>query len=117
MILFKVLYYVEWHLRQAWRELLFDDEELEQERARRDPVAPAEASASARRKKVERRTARGLALHSFETLLAHLGTQCLSLCRIKTDPRGPSFEQVTQPTPLQERAFDLLESKFPVPSK
>jgi transposase len=109
-------YYVEWHLRQAWKPLLFDDEELELERARRDPVAPAKASLSARRKKVQRTTADGLALQSFETLLVHLATQCLSLCRIKSDPDSPSFEQVTLPTPLQQRAFDLLESNFPVPS-
>jgi transposase len=110
-------YYVEWHLRQAWKPLLFDDEELEQDRARRDPVAPAKVSLSARRKKVVRTTADGLALQSFETLLVHLATQCLSLCRLKSDPDSPSFEQVTLPTPLQQRAFDLLESNFPVPSK
>jgi hypothetical protein len=110
-------YYVEWHLRQAWKGLLFDDEELEQERARRDPVAPARPSSSARRKKVQRTTADGLALQSFETLLVHLGTQCLSLCRVQSVPNSPSFEQVTRPTPLQQRAFELLESDFPVPSK
>lgn len=110
-------YYVEWHLRQAWKPLLFDDEELERERARRDPVAPAKPSLSARRKKVQRMTADGLALQSFETLLTHLATQCLSLCRVQSVPDAPGFEQVTQPTPLQQRAFDLLESNFPVPSK
>jgi len=110
-------YYVEWHLRQAWRPLLFADEELELERARRDPVAPAQPSAAARRKKVRRTTEDGLALQSFETLLVHLGTQCLSLCRMQGDPDSPSFEQVTLPTPLQQRAFELLESDLPVPSK
>jgi hypothetical protein len=110
-------YYVEWHLRQAWKPLLFDDEQLELDRARRDPVAPAKPSLSARRKKVRRTTADGLALQSFETLLVHLATQCLSRCRVKSDPDSPGFEQVTQPTPLQQQAFDLLESNFPVPSK
>jgi hypothetical protein len=110
-------YYVEWHLRQAWKPLLFDDEELEQERARRDPVLPAQPSAAARRKKVERTTPDGLPVHSFETLLAHLGTQCLALCRVQAVPDAPSFEQLTQPTPLQQRAFELLETNFPVPSR
>jgi transposase len=34
-------YYVEWHLRLVWAPLLFEDEELPQERQRRDPVLPA----------------------------------------------------------------------------
>lgn len=44
-------YYVEWHLRRAWASLLFDDEELPVTRHLRDPVAPAQPSAEARRKK------------------------------------------------------------------
>ena len=36
-------YYVEWHLRRVWAPLLFEDEELPQERQRRDPVLPAAA--------------------------------------------------------------------------
>ena len=110
-------YYVEWHLRRSWKPLLFDDEELEPDRARRDPVASAKPSLSARRKKIRRTTPEGLALQSFETLLVHLATQCLSLCRVQSDPDSPGFEQVTRPTPLQQRAFDLLGSNFPVPSK
>jgi hypothetical protein len=39
-------YYVEWHVREAWRELMFADTE-QQAKATRDPVAPAERSASA----------------------------------------------------------------------
>ena len=53
-------YYVEWHLRQAWTELLFQDEELDEARRRRDPVAPARPSASAQKKKRERTTRDGL---------------------------------------------------------
>ena len=44
-------YYVEWHMREALRPLLFDDEQLEQDRQTRDPVAPARSSPSAKRKK------------------------------------------------------------------
>jgi hypothetical protein len=33
-------YYVEWHMREAWRELMFADEDLERKK-HRDPVAPA----------------------------------------------------------------------------
>ena len=44
-------YYVEWHLRRALAPLLFDDEDLEAHRARRDPVLAAQPSESAKRKK------------------------------------------------------------------
>ena len=117
MFLCFLAYYVEWHLRKAWKSLLFDDEELEEERQRRDPVAPAEPSLSARRKKIQRTTSDGLPIHSFQTLLMHLATQCLSYCRVKSDPDSPSFTQVTMPTELQQRALELLQSDFPVPSK
>ena len=47
-------YYVEWHMREAWRPLLFADDELAAEARTRDPVAPAEPSASAKLKKATR---------------------------------------------------------------
>jgi len=36
-------YYVEWHMREAWRELMFADKDL-QARKHRDPVAAAQRS-------------------------------------------------------------------------
>jgi len=42
-------YYVEGHMRQALAPLLFHYEELDRDRARRDPVAPAQPSESVRR--------------------------------------------------------------------
>jgi transposase len=108
-------YYVEWHMRRALAPLLFDDEELPAARWRRDPVAAAEASASAKRKKITRQTPDGLEIHSFETLLETLGTRCRNLCYIKSDPQSPAFTQLTDLTPLQARALQLLE-KVSVPS-
>jgi hypothetical protein len=55
-------------------------EELEQDRRQRDPVSPAQASGSARRKESEHRTTAGQVVHSFRTLLAHLGTCCRNRC-------------------------------------
>ena len=52
ILLCMLAYYVEWHMRRALAPLLFDDEELRQDRPRRDPVAPAESSASAQAKKI-----------------------------------------------------------------
>lgn len=101
-------YYVEWHMRRALAPLLFDDEELRQDRARRNPVAPAESSASAQAKKVSRLTADGLPVQSFNTLLRNLATRCRNTCRIPSDPSGTTFQQLTEATPLQARALQLL---------
>ena len=101
-------YYVEWHMRRALAPLLFDDEQLRQERKRRDPVAPAEPSAAAQNKKRVRQTADGLPVHSFSTLLAELGTRCRNRCRANTGGSGASFHLLTKLTPLQAEAFRLL---------
>ena len=106
-------YYLEWHLRQAWAPLLFHDEQLADDRQHRDPVAPATPSASAKRKKAQRRTREGLPIHSFTTLIAELGTRCQHRCRLKADSDAPSITQETQPTPLQTRAMELIRL-FPV---
>lgn len=101
-------YYVEWHLRKAWAPLLFEDEEVEENRKVRDPVAPARPSKSVRQKKAARMTADALPVHSFRTLLADLATRCRNTRRIKSDQTSPTFEEVTEPSPLQKRAYELL---------
>jgi transposase len=100
--------YVEWHMRQALAPLLFDDEELSENRKRRDPVAPAQASDSAQAKKATRTTADGFPVHSFRTLLQELATRCRNNCRIAGAGDQLSFQQTTSATPLQARAFELL---------
>ncbi len=106
-------YYLEWHLRKALAPVLFDDETLEADRKTRDPVAPAQPSPAARRKKARRQTDEGLPVHSFETLLAELGTRCRHLCRLALDPEAPPIEQITEPTPIQRRVTELINA-FPV---
>ena len=109
-------YYVEWYLRQAWMELLFQDEELAEARPRRDPVAPARPSASAQEKKRKRTTRAGLPVQSWDTLLAHLATRTRNDCRFRSPEDGklsPIVHQTTEPTPLQARAMALLEA-YPV---
>ncbi len=101
-------YYVEWHMPRALGSVLFDDQELAANRQRRPPVAKAEASPSAQRKKAQQTTSAGLAVHSFHTLLEELGTLCRSRCRIEADASGGTFTQDTQATPLQARVFRLL---------
>jgi len=109
-------YYVEWHLRRAWSPLLFDDETLAQDRWQRDPVRPAEASASAQCKKYARQTAEGLEVQSFPTLLANLGTRCRNTCSVRgladgkaVGPGESTFDCLTEPTPLQAKALALVE--------
>jgi len=101
-------YYVEYHMRKALAPLLFEDEKLDERRMRRDPVKPAQPSASAKRKKTARLTPEGFAIHSFQTLLAQLATRSRNRCRITSDPTGLTFYQLSEPTPLQKHAFGLL---------
>jgi len=108
ILLCLLAYYVEWHLRRAWGPLLFEDEELAVDRRRRDPVAPARASESARLKKKTHATSGGLPVQSFRTLLAHLGTRCRNTCVVAGDPSGTSFRQVTEADALQAEALRLI---------
>ena len=97
--------YLRWHLEAAWAPLLFRDEAPP---PRTDPVGPPERSAEALRKERDHRTPDGLPVHSFPTLLAELAT----LTRNRVVPAGAderaAFELLSQPTPLQARAFELI---------
>ena len=64
-------YYVQWHMIEAWRPLLFTDEEQEI-KSIRDPVAPAKRSDSAIEKVHSKKLEDGSAAHSFRGLLYHL---------------------------------------------
>jgi transposase len=108
ILLCMLAFYVEWHMRRALAPLLFDDEDLPRLRMRRDPVAPAESSPSAKAKKIDRITADGFPVHSFDTLMQDLATRCSNTCRLPADPSGTTFEQLTELTPLQARALQLL---------
>ena len=107
-------YYVEWHMRRAWAPLLFEDEELAENRQQRDPVAPARPSASARAKKASKRTPEGFPVHSFQSLIQALGTRCRNTCKFKHGSAETVSRVLTNPDPLQQRAFQLLGL---VPSK
>ncbi len=109
ILLCLLAYYIEWHLRQAWQPLLFEDEELVEDRKHRDPVAPARASDSAQLKKSRHRTPGGLPVQSFRTLLAHLGTRCRSMCVVVNDPNETKFAQVTEADQLQAEALRLIK--------
>jgi len=104
-------YYVEWHMRKALAPILFDDEEPQTGKARRSSVvAPAQRSKSADAKAGNKRTVDDFPVHSFQTLLEDLATICLN--RIQPNLQGaPTFDKVTIKTPLQKKAFQLLQVK------
>jgi hypothetical protein len=101
-------YYVEWHMRQKLAPLLFDDEDpAAGESLRASVVAPAQRSPSAQRKACTLRTADGLPVHSFATLLRDLATLTKNRVQPKTLAFSP-FDTLARPTPLQQRALSLL---------
>lgn len=102
-------YYVEWHLRRALAPLLFDDDDKKGAAAkRRSVVQKAQRSDSALHKIAVKRTADDdLPVHSLRTLLEDLATVVKNRIRPKA-AELPEFDKITQPTPLQQRAFDLL---------
>jgi transposase len=109
LFLCMLAYYVEWHMRKALQSLLFADEELTQDRRERDPVKPAKPSESAKAKKKTQKTATGMPVHSFATLLAHLSTRSRNTHQIVSDPTGSTFQQTTEPDALQAEALRLLK--------
>jgi len=102
-------YYVEWHMRQRLKPVLFDDESLADDRKTRHPVRPAQSSKSAKTKKALRETETGMPVHSFDTLLQELGTLCRAQCRVPNDPTQSTFNTETQPTAFQSHVFKLLD--------
>ncbi len=103
-------YYVQWHMMEAWRPLLFADEDQEA-KTRRDPVAPAERSEGALRKVHTRTLDDDSIVHSFQTLLDDLAGIVRNICRRKgASADEPTFEMATPPNPKQERAYQLLKT-------
>jgi hypothetical protein len=101
-------YYVEWHMRRALAPILFDDDDKATgEALRRSVVAPAQRSPRAKAKALTKRTEEGEPVHSFQSLLRHLRTIVKDRMRLKSDA-AIEFDKLTTPTPLQQRAFDLL---------
>ena len=102
-------YYLEWHLRQKLKPLLFDDDDKEAAEAQRDSVVkPAEVSPSAKAKAETLRTPEGLPVHSFQTLLKTLATLTRNRIRPRSAPDA-TFDKLSQPTPIQAKALSLLD--------
>ena len=101
-------YYLEWHMRKALAPILFHDEEIDLNKKISNPVTPAQISPSAKRKKITKKTAEQLPVHSFETIVQELGTKCRNRCRVKFAEGSPSFYIYTELNPVQKKALQLL---------
>ena len=106
-------YYVEWHMREAWRELMFADPD-QQAKAARDPVAPAQRSRAALVKAARHTLEDGTPVHSFATLLGELATLVRNTCRTPcAGPEVPTFNIITTASAHQRRALDLIQKITP----
>jgi transposase len=113
ILLCMLAYYVEWHMREAWRELMFADTD-QAAKAVRDPVAPAQRSQAALDKVARRKLDDGSPAHSFCTLMAELGTIVRNTCRTPgAGPEAPTFDIVTTPNATQRHALDLIKQIRP----
>jgi len=103
-------YHLEWHMRQALAPILFDDHDRAAgEALRPSPVAKARPSPAAKRKANTKRTDDRLPVHSFRTLLADLATLTRNTVRWLN---APAMALLASPTPIHQRAFDLLGVKL-----
>jgi transposase len=106
ILLCMLAYYVEWHMRRALAPILFDDDDPAAAQAQRDSiVAPAKRSPKALHKAQSKRTEDGLPVHSFQTLLADLATVAKNTAVMNQ----ATMQIITTPTPLQQRALELLK--------
>jgi hypothetical protein len=101
-------YYVIWHMKEALAPILYHDETIATERQSRDPVAKAEPTPHAKRKKALRTDAVGTPLRGFAVLLETLQTRCRNWCVTHTAKGDIRTVQQTQPDDIQKRAFELL---------
>jgi transposase len=97
-------YYLTWHLKAAWKPLLFTDEHRP---VSPDPVAKAVRSPAAQHKAQTKRTSSNQPAHSYRTLLAELSTQTQNTTRLHGSTS--TFQKLTQPTALQAEALHLAQ--------
>ncbi len=110
ILLCMLAYYVEWHMREAWRALLFADEDLKP-KTQRDPVAPAKRSVAALQKAATHTLEDGSSAHSFRTLLQELSTIVRNTCQPSSDlTPALTFQMTTTPNPTQLRAIQMLQA-------
>ncbi|MDP6443193.1 MAG: IS1634 family transposase, partial [Pirellulaceae bacterium] len=100
-------YYVEWHMRQRLREVLFDDCERESaSTSRSSSVAPAVRSERAKQKDATRLSKSGHPVQSFQDMLRDLAT--LTRNTIRVADFDAEYAKLATPTPYQQHVIRLL---------
>jgi hypothetical protein len=99
--------YLTWHLRRTLAPLTFTDENIPHTD---DPVAPAQRSTVATNKDTKKTTPDDLPVYDYPGLIAHLG----QLTRNTVNFAGRHFDKLANPTPVQRRAFELLNAPIPL---
>jgi len=108
VLLCMLAYYLEWHMRQSLAPMLFEDADRPTAAAlRTSVVAQAQRSPAAVQKQTTKLTPDGLAVHSFQTLLADLATVARNTIVTAITPHHP-LTVVTRPTAAQHKALQLL---------
>jgi hypothetical protein len=101
--------YLVWHLRQAWAPMTFTDQHPPQPD---NPVTPDQRSAAAQAKASTRHDPAGNPLRSFAGLLDHLAT--LTRNQVRFTATSTEIPILTDPTPDQRRAFNLIGAPIPL---
>ena len=102
-------YYVQWHMMEAWRPLLFADEQ-QQHKESRDPVAPAKRSDEALKKASTKLLEDETWVRSFQNLLNHLAAIVRATCRcLSENDQDATFTMITKYNPTQQKAIELLQ--------
>ena len=102
-------YYVEWHMRQLLKQVLFDEDDWENAQTKKESVVTsAPKSDKALAKAHTKRTENNLPVHSFQTLLADLATVVKNKVQSTLAGTNFTFDKITEPTVVQQTAFDLL---------
>ncbi len=97
-------------MRLALAPLLFDDQKVTVEPEEKGSiVAPSKRSKKALAKAATKKTPEKLPVHSFRTIIADLATIVKNKFQSSGLETSLMFEKITQPTPLQQKALDLLE--------
>lgn len=99
--------YITWHLRKTLAPLTFTDENVPHSD---DPVTPAQRSTAATIKDIKKTTPDNLPVYDYPGLIAHLG----QLTRNTVNFAGRHFDKLANPTPVQRRAFELLNAPIPL---
>jgi transposase len=104
-------YYVEWHMREAWKDITFYDTEIEAKKDRH-PVAPSVRSDKAKQKVASKQNGDNLPVQKFHGVLTNLSAINEVVVTFKSKKTDQELELTRKPklTPIQKRAFELLES-------